>query len=62
MLIKTKNMFGKAVEKEIDVTEEQLERWRSGELIQNAMPHLSPTDREFLMTGTTDEDWDALCG
>lgn len=45
--------------KEIDVTEEQLQQWESGGLIQNVMPHLSPSDREFIMTGSTDEEWDS---
>ena len=26
--------------------------------IQNAAPHLSDADREFLMTGITVEEWD----
>ena len=43
--------------REINITFEQLERWRNGTLIQNAMPHLSPDDREFLMTGVTPEEW-----
>lgn len=41
----------------IDTTPEQLAAWVNGALIQNAMPHLSPDDREFLMTGVTPEEW-----
>lgn len=48
--------------KEINVTEEQLARWRGGELIQNAMPHLTPGEREFIKTGVTDEEWDEEFG
>lgn len=44
--------------REIDVTDEQLNRWRAGEMIQRVMPHLSLSDREFIMTGVTDEEWD----
>ena len=33
---------------------------RGGMLIQNAMPSLSDSDREFLMTGITDEEWKTL--
>jgi hypothetical protein len=33
-----------------------------GELIQNAMPHLSADDREFVKTGITGEEWDQLFG
>jgi hypothetical protein len=42
---------------DIDVTDEQMVAWRSGELIQKAMPHLSDDDREFIMTGITPEEW-----
>lgn len=31
-----------------------------GVLIQRAFPQLSISDREFLLTGMTDEDWNAL--
>lgn len=60
MLITRTSVFtGVERSKEIDVTQEQLERWQSGEdLIQNIMPNLSPDDREFIMTGITPEEWD----
>ncbi|MBW3019950.1 hypothetical protein KY334_01530 [Candidatus Woesearchaeota archaeon] len=45
---------------DIDITEEQLVAWRMGELIQNVMPHLSPDEREVLMTGYNAEDWEKL--
>jgi|TARA_B100000424_G_scaffold47347_1_gene32922 hypothetical protein len=45
--------------REIPVTQEQIDAWKSGELIQNAMPNISADDREFLMTGITPEEWDA---
>ena len=43
---------------DLPITEEQLEAWHNGQLIQNVMPHLSPDQREFLMTGVTAEEWD----
>ena len=48
--------------REIDVTPEQLREWREGALIQNAMPHLSDDDREFLISGITPEEWDEHWG
>lgn len=45
---------------ELDVTPEQLARWRAGELIQNVFPYLSDEEREFIMTGLTPEDWASL--
>jgi hypothetical protein len=46
---------------DIDVDQYQLiriqNRSHSNELIQNIVPHLSMADREFLMTGITNEEW-----
>lgn len=42
---------------DLPITDEQLARWRAGELIQNVMPHLAPAQREFLITGYTEQDW-----
>ena len=45
---------------EIDVTLEQLSSWQvDGILIQDAMPHLTPDEREFIKTGITPEEWDS---
>ena len=41
--------------REIDITPVQLEAWETGTHIQVAAPHLNPDDREFLMTGFTQE-------
>lgn len=43
--------------KDIDVTQEQIDKWQAGMHIQNAMPHLSSEDREFIMSGITPEEW-----
>lgn len=53
---------GKANVIDLPVTEEQLERWEGGELIQNVFPNLTPDQREFLMTGITPTEWDAKFG
>lgn len=58
-IIRVSKITGKTHEREIDVTSEQLYAWQNGMLIQNAMPNLSVDDREFIMTGTTPEEWDA---
>ena len=56
-ITKTSPMTGQSNTREIDVTKHQLANWMAGTLIQNAMPHLGQEDREFIMTGTTPEDW-----
>lgn len=48
---------------EIDVTQEQYDNWQRGRmLIQDAMPHLSAEEREFLMTGITPAEWKKTFG
>lgn len=42
---------------EIPVTQKQLDTWKGGALIQDAMPDLSADEREFLMSGITPEEW-----
>ena len=41
----------------LDVTQEQFERYQAGELVQNAFPHLSFDEREFIISGITPEEW-----
>lgn len=61
MIIERKSAISGIVrQRDLDVTPEQITRWQGGELIQNVFPHLSPSDREFLVTGTTDEEWEQL--
>lgn len=60
MKIKRTSPFtGKVHEMDIDVTPEQLYDWQHGTLIQNAMPNLTPDEREFIMTGITPAEWNA---
>lgn len=59
MIVRRPNMFtGKVRELELNVTQEQIDRWQSGELIQNAMPHLSVDEREFLISGLLPDEWE----
>ena len=45
-----------------NLTEDQVNAWMSGTLIQKAMPHISEDHREFLMTGITPAEWDSVFG
>lgn len=60
LITKTSIISGITRTREIDITEDQLRRLGGAELIQNVVPHLSADDREFLMTGITDGEWEAL--
>lgn len=59
MEITRKSMYSGIVRSiDIAITEEQLNLWLAGQLkIQDAAPHLLPWEREFIMTGITDEEW-----
>jgi hypothetical protein len=62
MITRMSPFTGTTRAREITVTQEQLDRWQAGELIQKVMPDLSASDREFIMTGITDEEWDQAFG
>jgi hypothetical protein len=57
-IIKTSQLTGKRHTRDLDVTKEQIAKWKAGQLIQDAMPQLKPDEREFLITGITKEEWD----
>lgn len=61
-ITKTSIISGITRTKNIDITQEQLDNWHNGMLIQNAMPNIPPEDREFLMTGITSEEWEENIG
>ena len=37
-------------------------RWKEGELIQDAMPYLTPDERELLISGTCGKCFDKMFG
>lgn len=60
IIVRRSPVTGKMNHREIDITEEQYLSWENGELIQDAMPHLSDDDREFIISGCTPEDFTFL--
>jgi hypothetical protein len=60
MLITKKSILS-GIERTLDipVTQEELDKWNSGMLIQEAMPNLSPDQREFILTGIVSDEWDS---
>lgn len=53
---------GKLNTKDLNITQEQLNNYASGVLIQDAFPHLTPSEREFIKTGLTEESQNDLFG
>jgi hypothetical protein len=63
MLITRQSPFSKKYNtQDIPVTQDQLNAWDSGVLIQHAMPNLTADQREFIKTGITAEEWDEAFG
>jgi hypothetical protein len=61
MLITRTSMFsGKVRSMDLPITEAQIIAYQNGELIQNAFPNLTPSEREFYKSGITQEEWDIL--
>lgn len=60
----TKKSMMTGIQRTVDlpITQEQIDRWNSGELVQNVFPHLSDSQREFLITGITDDEWNNALG
>jgi len=63
MLIEKQSLFsGKTHIMDLPVTQEQIARWEEGAFIQDVMPELSDSEREFLISGMTDEEWTECWG
>lgn len=61
MIISKRSIIsGKVNEMDLPVTFDQVVAWESGGLIQNVMPNLSDTQREFLITGMSEEEQDSF--
>ena len=51
---------GKTNKMELDVTKAQMAAWLRGQPINQAMPHLTPDEREFLISGLLPGEFDDL--
>ena len=59
LIVRTCPITGKVDEQEIILNKNDLVAWQSGNLsIQQAMPYLSPDQREFILTGITPQIWE----
>ena len=63
MLVYRENIVTKRVNvMELPVTQEQLDAWLAGELIQDVMPDLDEDQREFLISGMMPGEFEAMFG
>lgn len=44
----------------IPITDEQMKKYQNGESIQNVLPHVSPGNRELLISGTCGTCFDKM--
>lgn len=60
LITRTSKVSG--IERTIDlpITQDQLENWYRGMLIQDAFPNLTNSQREFILSGITDEEWNGM--
>lgn len=56
-ITRTSPFTGKVNTQKINVTQHEIDLWHGGMLIQDAMPRLTPSEREFIKTGITDDEW-----
>ena len=42
---------------DLNVTIQQIKDWEEGTLIQDAMPNLNSIEREFIISGVTEAEW-----
>ena len=58
---RTSELTGKVNQMDLPITVEDIKAWQcSGDLIQRRFPNLDAAQREFLLTGSTPEEWDAM--
>ncbi len=65
-ITKISQLSGKESTMELNITHGELyrieNRFQTKELIQNIVPQLSMSEREFLMTGITSTEWELMFG
>lgn len=51
-------LTGKETTMTLCFNEQDYQDWVDGKFIQDAMPYLTAAEREFLMTGITEAEWE----
>lgn len=62
MITRVSQMSRKEHTLEVPCTQAQYDAWTRGQHIQDAMPDVPAPLREFVMTGTTPQEWDETFG
>lgn len=59
-ITRTDPLTGRINTRDLPVADEQIARWKAGAFVQDAFPHLSAYDREFIKTGIMPDTWDSV--
>ncbi len=59
IITRTSPFSGEKNSIDLPVTQEQVDNFNRGTLVQNAFPNLTPSQREFILTGITEAEWNA---
>ena len=61
-IVRTSQMTGKVHKMDLPITQDQINAYEGGILLQDAFPNLSADQREFFKSGITAEEWNAAFG
>ena len=61
-VVRTSIISGQSVSMDLDITQDQIDAYDSGALVQDAFPNLDRPQREFFISGITPEEWDEVFG
>lgn len=59
-ITRTSMLTGKTNTLDLPVTVEQLAEYEAGAFLQDVFRHLPPPEREFIKSGITPEEWQAI--
>ena len=63
LVSKISTFSGKTNTLDLNISAEDLLRYELGQgHVQDIFPHLTPGEREFLITGVTPQEWDEMFG
>ena len=51
------SVTGKRHTLDLPITDAQIAKYHNGALVQDAFPHLTADQREFIVSGATAEEW-----
>lgn len=60
IVVRRSIVTGMVHEMDLPITQEQIAVWESGRCAQVSFPHLTASQREFIMTGITEQEWNDI--